>query len=143
MTIKNIQETRENAMMNGTKESRNVGKKICPITNAHAFPCVMGKGHEDNCRDLLQRIFPDKKIMDLKVAGISSEASILNEADAKDVRLDVLFQGETEWFDIEMQVGNTDDLKKRSRYYHSSMDMMDLEKGIEYKHLKPHYVIFI
>ena len=117
--------------------------RICSITNQYAFPYVMGKGHEDNCRDLLQRIFPNKKILEIKIANLSGEATIINKANSKNVRLDVLFQGETEWFDIEMQISNEDDIRKRSRYYHSSMDMLDLASGDIYSALKPHYVIFI
>ena len=45
-------------------------------------------------------------------------------------------------FDVEMQV-RTDSIEKRSRYYHSHMDMEALQRGLEYELLPDSYVIFI
>ena len=41
-----------------------------------------------------------------------------------------------------MQV-RTDSIEKRSRYYHSHMDMEALQRGLEYELLPDSYVIFI
>ena len=37
--------------------------------------------------------------------------------ESKSIRLDVLFEDERGWYDIEMQVENRENLPKRSRYY--------------------------
>ena len=45
-------------------------------------------------------------------------------------------------YDIEMQLVKKDSLEKRSRYYHSQMDVEMLEKGKSYGELADTYVIF-
>ena len=67
---------------------------------------------------------------------------ILNTPFHKSVRLDVLFEGDQSWYDIEFQSENTDDIPKRSRYYHSMIDTHILEPGEAYAKLRPCYVIF-
>ena len=46
-------------------------------------------------------------------------------------------------YDIEMQVADTRELPKRSRYYQSMIDLQMIDKGQSCKKLKPSYVIFI
>lgn len=61
----------------------------------------------------------------------------------KTVRLDVYVKGETEEYDIEMQVAPQDELPQRMRYYQSMMAANQLGKGDSYKKLNHTYVIFI
>lgn len=63
--------------------------------------------------------------------------------EAKSVRLDVLFEDDAAWYDIELQVQNTQCPAKRSRYYHAVKTVESFKKGEEYGALKPGYVIFI
>lgn len=63
--------------------------------------------------------------------------------EAKSVRLEVLFEDDAAWYDIELQVQNTECPAKRSRYYHAVKTVESFKKGEEYGTLKPGYVIFI
>lgn len=59
------------------------------------------------------------------------------------MRLEVLFEDDAAWYDIELQVQNTECPAKRSRYYHAVKTVESFKKGEEYGTLKPGYVIFI
>ena len=67
----------------------------------------------------------------------------------KGVRFDVFVkesghEGETlRSFDIEMQVEDTKEIPKRSRYYQAMRDSEALSKGERYRNLKELYIIFI
>ncbi|TDP58462.1 Rpn family recombination-promoting nuclease/putative transposase [Aminicella lysinilytica] len=129
-----------------------------PITNDIVFNLVMQD--PEISRQLLERIFPDKKIGEIrlineddedvmpvadknKLFDITTQYVIENGISAKGIRLDVFMIDDNEWYDIEMQCGYDIDLPKRSRYYHSAVDVAMLHKGEGYNHLKPSYVIFI
>ena len=63
---------------------------------------------------------------------------------AHGVRLDVYADDEAgSRFAVEMQTRQEYNILKRSRYYHSIMDIDELLKGREYDELKNNYVIFI
>jgi len=62
---------------------------------------------------------------------------------AHGVRFDALVNDTEKWAEIEMQTYTGEHIGKRSRYYHSNMDMDMLDGGEKYKALKPTYVIFI
>ena len=101
---------------------------------------------EEICAEFIQRLFPGKKVKSITFPNdiqITPEKTIVTGVLSKSVRLDVLFEGEAEVYDIEMQVETEPELPKRSRYYHTSMDTHFLKKGKPYKDLKPSYVIFI
>ena len=123
-----------------------------PFSNQTIFAMVMND--EGRCKAFLEKIFPDKKVSEIKLsqnsfveedAGARAEAEkmILNTPFHKSVRLDVLFEGDQSWYDIEFQSENTDDIPKRSRYYHSMIDTHILEPGEAYAKLQPCYVIFL
>lgn len=60
------------------------------------------------------------------------------------MRLDVYVRdNKNSVYDIEMQVTNTRELPKRTRFYQSMLDLQLLDKGQTYKWLKPSYIIFI
>ena len=63
--------------------------------------------------------------------------------ESKSIRLDVLFEDDGGWYDIEMQVENRENLPKRSRYYGAALDVNKLKKGRDCNELKPSYIIFI
>ena len=74
---------------------------------------------------------------------ISYEKSIVYNPEYKGIRLDVyLKDNKNRHFNVEMQVANTE-IFKRSRYYHSQIDMELLSTGIDYEQLPESYVIFI
>lgn len=113
-----------------------------PLTNDLVFSLVM----QDTslCRELIQRIFPDREIVKLQFSDASeSQKTLINGIIEKSVRLDVLFVGDEKWYNLELQTTFDKYLPMRGRYYGSSMDMAQIKKGERYNHLKPSYVIFI
>lgn len=135
-------------------------KKVRPVfCNAVVFAEVMKD--PEICRRLIERILPGKKVKELRfvkeedefenahtvreilVKEPETEKTITVGLYAKSIRLDVLFEGENEWYNIEMQVEDERDSPKRSRYYHAVEDVIGLKPGQPYNALKPGYVIFI
>lgn len=95
---------------------------------------------EDNCRRMLELVlgFP---IAHVKV---SKEKSMIYHPEYKGIRLDVYASDdENTHYNVEMQAVRKTDLGKRSRYYHSQIDMELLTNGAEYPELPNTYVIFI
>lgn len=72
------------------------------------------------------------------------QKEIRPDADARSIRLDVYTKDDkNRVFDIAMQMTVTKELPKRSRYYHSMLDLQLIDKGQTYAKLKPSFVIFI
>ena len=110
------------------------------ISNDFMFGKVMQDA--ELCKELLQRILPDLEIDHIEYP--EAQKSIRLDVDAKSVRLDVYVRdGKGTVYDIEMQVADTGELPKRSRYYQSMIDLQLIDKGQYYKKLKPSYIIFI
>lgn len=121
------------------------------LTNPIIFAGVM----EDQgiCKELIERILPGKKVKELNLVKeedddlpgwqVETEKSLIIGPEAKSVRLDVLFEGDEEWYDIEMQVENRGNLPRRTRHYHAVKTVKSLKRGQDYDDLKPGYVIFI
>lgn len=129
---------------------KNIGFEniLYPFTDERVFPIIMQ--NPEICRQFLERLFPGKKVQDLHLRDevpdltkASSEKTLFPNVKGHGVRFDVLFEDETAWYDIEMQVRTRKDLPKRTRYYHSMMDSAFLKKGQKYNQLNPQYVIFI
>ncbi len=114
-----------------------------PFTNAIVFALVMRD--QSLCRELLQRIFPNRPIRDLRPHESfgNIEETLIVGPESKRVRLDVLFTDSDAWYDIEMQVRNEANIPKRSRYSHAIMDVDSLKPGQDYNELKQSYVIFL
>ena len=105
---------------------------------------LFGKVMQDSelCKELLHRILPDLKIDHIEYPQL--QKSIKPDIDAKSVRLDVYVQDQKQTvYDIEMQVTDTKELPKRTRYYQSMIDLQMIDKGEHYKKLNPCYIIFI
>ena len=85
------------------------------ISNDFLFGKVMQ--NPELCKELLQRILPDLNIERIEYPEL--QKSIHVDMDAHSVRLDVYVEDDKETvYDIEMQVSDTKELPKRSRYYH-------------------------
>lgn len=75
---------------------------------------------------------------------VSMEESKIYHPEYKSVRLDVYAKDEKHThYNIEMQTVTKPKLGRRSRYYHSQMDMSMLRTGQDYKELPDTIVIFI
>ena len=110
------------------------------ISNDFLFGKVMQDA--ELCKELLQIIFPGLKIGHIEYPELQKE--INPDTDAKSIRLDVYVQdGNGTIYNIEMQIVNTYELPKRTRYYQGIIDLQLVDKGEHYKKLKHSYIIFI
>lgn len=95
---------------------------------------------QDNCRRFLEMSLG----FQIEHLEISKEKSIVYHPEYKGVRLDVYAKDrQNTRYNVEMQVAKPTALSKRSRYYHSQIDMEILIKGEKYEKLPDTYVIFI
>lgn len=115
-------------------------KKLEELTIKDSF--MFGEVMSDPkiCHHLLELIL-DKKILQVSV---ERERNVVYHSEFKSIRLDIRAVDENQnVYNVEMQVLNEDDLKKRSRYYHGQIDMELLHTGKSYSELPLCYVIFI
>ena len=110
------------------------------ISNDFLFGKIMQ--NPELCKELLHRILPDLKIDHIEYPEL--QKSIKLDMDAHGIRLDVYVRDDKQVvYDIEMQVSNTKELPKRSRYYQSVIDLQLIDKGRHYNELNRSYIIFI
>ena len=112
------------------------------IENDFVFYYVM-KDNPDICLELLQMIFPDLGIKRVKL--IETQKVVEEAHDVRGVRLDVYAEdSDNHAYDIEMQATNKGNLRKRSRFNQSMMDMHQLARSMDdYDKLKKSFVIFL
>ena len=87
-------------------------------------------------------------ILSINIANISfieRERTIETRTDSKGIRLDVYVEDKDSrrFFDLEMQISDSDNLAKRMRYYQGLIDMDSLKRGQHYSSLSRSYIIFI
>ena len=113
------------------------------FTNSIVFGLVMND--REICKGLLERIFPGRKVKELRTHEGSPEIekTIIVGIDSRSVRLDVKFEDDEAWYDIEMQARDEKNIPKRSGYAHAAMDTSELRPGDDYNELKNSYVIFL
>ena len=122
---------------NTNEEDRKKTFQELTIKDNFMFTAVMSD--KENCRRLLSMAlgFP------VKVVSVDYEYSIMYNPDYKGIRLDVLAVDDGgSQYNVEIQTVNRK-IEKRSRYYHSQLDMKLLGSGKEYRILPDAYVIFI
>ena len=123
--------------------NKQIAKKWHDATIQNNF--IFGKNLETNpelCRRLLELI------LNVKISEINypeREKTINLRSDSKGIRLDVYVEekGTNRSFDIEMQVSNSDNLAKRTRYYQELIDGDKLKPGQHYNALGESIIIFI
>lgn len=94
----------------------------------------------ENCRRLLELILE----MPIRIIDAIEQRSIVNHPAQKGVRLDIYAEDENRTrYNVEMQLLRPPSIEKRSRYYHSQMDIHHLPKGADYSLLPDTFVIFI
>ena len=110
------------------------------LSNDFLFGKIMQ--NPELCKEMLHRIFPDLQIDHIEYPEL--QKSIKPDVDAKSIRLDVYVKdNQNTVYDIEIQMSDTRELPKRTRYYQSLIDLQLLDKGIDYKYLKKSFIIFI
>lgn len=115
-----------------------------PFTRQLMFAKVMED--PELCKEFIQRLFTDRKVADIvvhEIGTVATEATLIPGIYSKHVRLDVLFDDDVSWYNIEMQVAREDNLPKRGRYYSGAIDVAHMQPGQPYGDLKPSFVIFI
>lgn len=94
------------------------------------------------CREMLRRILPELNIE--RIEYPERQKIITPDMDAHGVRLDIYVKDNAgSVYDVEIQMADTKELPKRSRYYGSMIDLQLLDKGQHYRELNRSYVIFI
>ena len=111
------------------------------LTIKDPFMFAATMSDEAQCRTLLSLILE----MEILHVTVITEKTLAYHPEYRGVRLDVFAveNGTKRRFNIEMQVKDNKNLPKRSRYYHSQLDMDALLTGIDYTELPDTYVIFI
>lgn len=118
---------------------RRSGLRLQELTIIDGFMFGAVMAQPDNCQELLERILGRK----ISKVDVIREKSLIYNPEYKGIRLDVFARDEEGTrFDVEIQVRTTP-VEKRSRYYHSQMDMDMLLKSVSYSELPDSYVIFI
>ncbi|MBO4728650.1 MAG: Rpn family recombination-promoting nuclease/putative transposase [Spirochaetaceae bacterium] len=111
---------------------------------------------ELTCSDnfMFAKVMEDKRtcksvlelLLDIKIDRLTYpeyEKTMLPGPDGKSIRLDVHTSDSQRDFDIEIQTTLYKELRERSRYYQSLMDVDSLKKGHSYEELKDNIIIFI
>lgn len=112
--------------------------KNLTISNAFLFSAVMAD--EEICRRVIELALG----IPIARVYINTEKTMAYHPEYHGIRLDVYAADDNNTrFNIEMQVAFQHFLPKRSRYYHSQLDMDALCTGESYKNLPDTYVIFI
>ena len=95
---------------------------------------------EELCRELLELVLGFR----IAKVTVSREKSFVYHPEYKGVRLDIIAADEKNThYNVEMQVSRKSKPGKRSRYYHSQIDMDLLLSGHDYAEPPDAYVIFI
>lgn len=95
---------------------------------------------EENCRKFLEMALG----FSIAHVEVSKEKSLIYHPEYKGIRLDIYANDENHThYNVEMQMTPKKELGRRSRYYHSQVDMELLQSGHVYEELPSAYVIFI
>ena len=128
--------------------------KMIPIKRDLMFSCVMR--NEKACKELLELIFPDKKVERIRYIGgpklnpksknfeLEIQKYLQFNPLGKTIRLDVYFKDSDTVYNVEMQGPTSKEaLPLRARMYSSLIDANILERSMDYEKLIDSYVIFI
>ena len=116
-------------------------KTFQELTIKDPFMFAATMSDEEQCKAFLEMVLE----MEIAQVSVITEKTIAYHPEYHGIRLDVLAveEGINRRFNVEMQVKDKKNLPKRSRYYHSQLDMDALLTGVDYNHLPDTYVIFI
>ena len=93
------------------------------------------------CRRLIELIL---NIRVKQIKYFEREKVIESRTDSKGIRLDVYVEdNQNRSFDLEMQIADSDNIAKRTRYYQGLIDGDKLKRGQHYSELGDSYIIFI
>ncbi|MFI3230624.1 MAG: hypothetical protein R3Y29_03605 [bacterium] len=111
-----------------------------PLSSDRLFTSVF-QSNKELLKELIQ-LMMGKEIAE--IGDVYIEKSLSNMKPFRSVRLDVVFRGEVEVYNIELQTAiDKKSLAKRLRYYQSMIDMKLLPAGEDYIELINSYIIFL
>ncbi len=114
--------------------------KFQDLNLCNAFLFAATAQDPEACRTILQIVLEK----DIPQVHVHTEHTVLFSSDYRMVRFDVYGEDELDvQYNIEMQNKNEGNLPHRSRYHHAEMDVSTLKPGMDFRQLKPSYVIFI
>ena len=118
----------------------NISKDFQELTIIDNFMFIAVMQDTKNSKSFLEMLL-GQPIERIEVSG---ETAINYHPKHRSVRLDVYIKdGHNTRYNIEMQTSNNDSIVKRTRYYHSQIDMNLISTGCKYKNLPDTFVIFI
>ena len=107
-----------------------VTKDFDQITLKDDFMFFSVMSDKELCKELLERIL-DIKIK--KLVYVAGQDTKKDSYDGKGVRLDIYTEdSENTVYNVEMQAGKSTNLPKRSRFYQSTIDLNQLQVGMDY-----------
>ena len=115
-------------------------EKFQDLNLNNAFLFAATAQDPEACRAILQIVLE----REIPSVCVHTEHTVLFSSDYRMVRLDVYGEDEMDvQYNIEMQNQNEGNLPYRSRYHHAEMDVTSLKPGMDFRRLRPSYVIFI
>ena len=115
-------------------------KRLQDLTIKYNFMFCAVMSEEENCTRFLEMVLG----FSISRIDVSYERNMVYHPEYKGIRLDVYAKDQNnKRYNVEMQVKRDVALVKRSRYYHSQMDMELLAAGTSYEELPDTFVIFL
>lgn len=127
------------AVLNCKEETPAEKWEKAGIGNDLIFAHVMS--NQELFLGLMQRIFPELHLVSVKEHTI--QKTEYGTLASKGVRFDVYSEIDGRCFDVEMQMQQEGDERKRTRYYQSMMDVQSLRAGNPYDELPDSYIVMI
>ena len=126
--------------MNRTNKTIKKSKCLQNLTMKDNFMFGAVMSEPENCKGFLEMVLG----ISIDRVEIDVERSMIYNPEYKGIRLDVYAKDEhNTHYNVEMQAQRETELGRRSRYYHSQIDMEILLTGVEYAELPDTYVIFV
>lgn len=126
--------------MSRNNETVKKSKSLQNLTMKDNFMFGAVMSEPENCKGFLEMVLG----ISIDRVEIDVERSMIYNPEYKGIRLDVYAKDEhNTHYNVEMQAQRETELGRRSRYYHSQIDMELLVKGEEYEKLSDSYIIFI
>ncbi len=115
-------------------------EKFQDLNLSNAFLFAATAQDPEACRAILQIVLE----REIPLVNVHAEHTVLFSSDYRMIRLDIYGEDEMDvQYNIEMQNQNTGNLPHRARYHHAEMDVSSLKPGMDFRDLRPSYVIFI
>ncbi|MBQ8199213.1 MAG: Rpn family recombination-promoting nuclease/putative transposase [Lachnospiraceae bacterium] len=115
-------------------------EKFQDLNLSNAFLFAATAQDPEACRAILQIVLE----REIPQVNVHAEHTVLFSSDYRMIRLDVYGEDEMDvQYNIEMQNQNEGNLPHRARYHHAEMDVSSLKPGMNFRDLRPSYVIFI